>query len=147
MKNESFYNKLKNILIFDKIRVLKICELLQFTIVMTIISISFSYILNKFIFIEKDKEYYETLSLFKLIIFTIIDLIIIIVTYYYMKKITYLIPSIGNLFFKEFIPFTTSEYFLHIPGLYIYLELIDGLKEKVGAISKKIGNRNSGFLI
>ena len=47
------------------------------------------------------------MSIFLLIIYLIIDLTIIVLVYFYMKKIGYLFLSIGNIFYKKFIPFTT----------------------------------------
>ena len=46
-----------------------------------------------------------------------------------MIKIGYLVPSIGHIFNKKFVPFTTIEYVLHIPGLYLFLELTDGYSQ------------------
>lgn len=82
------------------------------------------------------------MSIFLLIIYLIIDLTIIVLVYFYMKKIGYLFLSIGNIFYKKFIPFTTFEYILHIPGLYLFLELTDGLKEKIEELSKRINKRD-----
>ena len=147
MKNINFNDRLKKIFSFDKIRLLKIVEIIQYTIIFVFLSIFFSYLLNNFVFYEVDKEDYEKMPTFLLIYYLIIDLTIVLLVYFYMRKIGYLFPSIGNIFYKKFIPFTTFEYILDIPGLYLFLELTDGLKEKITELSKRINNRERGFLL
>ena len=147
MKNNDFDYRLKKIFSFDKIRLLKIIEIIQYTTIFVFLSIGFSYLLNNFIFYEIDKKDYEKMSTFLLIIYLIVDLTIVLLVYFYMKKIGYLFPSVGNIFYKKFIPFTTFEYILDIPGLYLFLELTDGLKEKIEELSKRINKRDQGFLL
>lgn len=148
MDNKSiFENKLKKLLSFDSIRIFKMIEIIQYSIIFVFLSIICSYFLNSFIFYEIDKEDYKKLPTYKLLLFLIIDIIIILIVYFYMIKIGYLVPSIGHIFNKKFIPFTTIELVLHIPGLYLFLELTDGLKEKIDELSKRINSSKRGFLL
>ena len=147
MNKSIFENKLNKLLSLDSIRIFKIIEIIQYSIIFVFLSIFCSYFLNNFIFYEVDKENYKKLPTYKLLLFLIIDIVIVLLVYFYMRKIAYLVPSIGHIFYNKFKPFTTFEYVLDIPGLYLFLELTDGLKEKIEELSKRINYSNRGFLL
>tara|TARA_Y100000389_G_C17000986_1_gene289484 strand:- start:8 stop:451 length:444 start_codon:yes stop_codon:yes gene_type:complete len=147
MNNIVFKNQLNKLLSFDSIRIFKIIEIIQYSIIFIFLSIFCSYFLNNFIFYEIDKEDYKKIPTYKLLLFLILDILIILIIYFYMKKLAYLVPSIGHIFYNKFEPFTTFEYVLDIPGLYLFLELTDGLKGKIEELSRRITNRNNGFLL
>ena len=80
----------KKIVNFNKIRFLKFVELLQYTIIFYFIAILISKFLNKYLFTTKEKEI-KKYSFMKLSSSIILQLFILIITFFYIRKIFYTI--------------------------------------------------------
>jgi hypothetical protein len=127
----------KKIVNFNKIRFLKFVELLQYTIIFYFIAILISKFLNKYLFTTKEKEI-KKYSFMKLSSSIILQLFILIITFFYIRKIVKAIPSIAGLISKDFIPLTTLEYSMHIAFVFFFLEIIKNLKLKISLIEEKL---------
>ena len=139
----SFKTQLNKLITLDKIRICKIFEMLQFSLIfLTILSI-FVYLFNKYYYKDtKEKDELETekdtkkrdaenrgilIEFFD--VFT--DSFLIILVVFYTKKIALLSPSIPSLFYDKFIPLTTLDYSIHIALVVVFIELLPKYKEKI----------------
>ena len=132
-------DKIKGIFIIDKIRILKIFEMLQYSIIFYFLTLIVVDFLNDYIFI-KDKDEIEKMPPFKLISTTLFELFIIVIGLFYIRKIALSIPSIPSLIYPEFKPQTTIAYIIHIITVYLFLETLKSLNTKVKKIKKLIIN-------
>ena len=131
-----FSNYEMKILATDKIRVYKFIEMFQYTFIFYFLAEFVAKFLNKHIFTSK-KEEFEKMGFLELSFSIIVQLFIIIVAFFYIRKAIYLFPSIPNIFDKSFKPYTTIEYAIHISFVFIFLEVIDDLKLKLELLKKK----------
>ena len=75
-------DKIKGIFIIDKIRILKIFEMLQYSIIFYFLTLIIVDFLNDYIFI-KDKDEIEKMPPFKLISTTLFELFIIYIIFHF----------------------------------------------------------------
>jgi len=129
--------KEKQITSFDKIRLLKFIELFQYTFIFYFIAIVISKFLNKYLFTTKEEEI-KKYSFLRLSFSIILQLFILIVTFFYIRKIVKAIPSVASLLSEDFIPLTTLEYSMHIAFVFIFLDIVKNLKLKVSLIEEKL---------
>ena len=122
---------------FDKIRFLKFIELFQYTVIFYFIAIVISKFLNKYLFTTKEEEI-KKYSFLRLSFSIIIQLFVLIVTFFYIRKIVKAIPSVASLISEDFIPLTTLEYSMHIAFVFIFLDIVKNLKFKVSLIEEKL---------
>jgi len=133
---EKFKIQLNKLIDFDKIRIGKILELFQYSIISYIFIIIVVLILNKFIFIET-KEEIEKKSTQKLIIIIFLKLFLIVFVYYYLVKIILLFPSLPAIYIEGFREHSTTDYFIHIIVLYLLLENVNNLKTEIEILHDK----------
>lgn len=127
----------EKIVTFDKIRILKFVELFQYTVIFYFIAIVVSKFLNKYLFTTKEEEI-KKYGFMKLSFSIILQLFILIVTFFYIRKIVKAIPSISTFFSDEFVPLTTIEYSMHIAFVFLFLDIVKNLKFKVSLIEEKL---------
>ena len=101
MEDTYILKRLKSIFNFDIIRGLKIVELCQYSIVFLIVSIIFSKILNTYVF-TYDDEKIKKMSLHKTILYLFFDLCIVTIAFFYIRKISLLVPSFASYLHKGF---------------------------------------------
>lgn len=135
MVDTYIFKRFKSVFDFDIIRGLKIIELCQYSIVFFIISVIFSKILNTYVFTYDDEKIKE-MSLYKTILYLFFDLCIVTIAFFYIRKIALLAPSLSSYLHKGFKGHTTLEYTVHVALVYVFLELIKGLKEKLERVKE-----------
>jgi len=147
----------------DKIRLLKILEIFQYTTVFTLITILASILWKKgYNIINQKHEKYEkkhkkekenkkngsdagepeerSKSLLKTIIMLIIETFMIILTVFYIRKIGLLCPSIASIIYPKFRGLTTVEYSEHVAVFIILIELLPEYKRKLDEINEELKN-------
>tara|TARA_B100001093_G_C26828291_1_gene1015010 strand:+ start:295 stop:726 length:432 start_codon:yes stop_codon:yes gene_type:complete len=138
---------LENIFRIDSIRIMKILEMCQFSI----IGFGLGYLNGKFInehilidFKEENyinKEYPKEIGNHnpKLWLHLFFDIIVIVVTTYYLKKITRLIPFIFSSFEPKYKPGLKSEGLVGFTiGLgFIYLRVLDNFINRMNILMGK----------
>jgi hypothetical protein len=133
----SIFNKYEmKILATDKIRVYKFIEMFQYTFIFYFLAEIVAKFLNKHIFTSKKKEF-KKMSFFQLSFSIILQLFVLVVAFFYIRKAVHLFPSIPTYFDKSFVPFTTIEYATEISFIFIFLEVIDDLKFKLELLREK----------
>ena len=136
----SFSNQLNKILSFDKIRIAKIIEIFQYSLIAYILVLIFTTILNRIIFVSSEEEI-KNMSTIYLLIQTFFELFFIIIIMFYLKKIIILFPSIPSLYFHGFKEHTTIDYIIHTSLIFFFLEIITNLKFKMEIIHDRMINK------
>lgn len=137
----NFYNRLVSIFDLDNIRFLKMIEIIQYTVVFFIITVMVTKFLNKYLF-YKPEETIEKQALemsFTRLLFSIaVDLIIVIIAFFYIRKISLLVPSIATYLSADFKGYTTLEYSIHVALVFVFLEIVKGLKHKIEVLKSHL---------
>lgn len=143
MKPYNFNERLDKLFALDEIRLMKIVEIFQYTFVFLIVSLLATKILNNLYFdhtkIEMDEEKKDSL-LYKVKLFLQICLetCILVVIFFYLRKIALIVPPITLGMSKKFRSFSTLEYVLHIALAFSYLELMPNYKARFEALYELI---------
>lgn len=111
----------------DDIRLCKIFELIQYGIVFYILVLIATGLLNKFYY--TDEEISD--SIVELTFSILLDLIVIILLFFYIRKIALLVPSIPHLLYPKFKDHTTLDYSVHIALVVLFIELLPKFTRKV----------------
>ena len=135
-----FNERLNKLFSFDKIRIFKFIEIIQYSFIFLILICFFSLIINKVILKKKkisdkiENNYTNLVITFFHVLFYII---IITVVFFYSRKIALLFPSIPNIIDKKFIPYTTLEYTVHIALVVTFIELLPEFKNRIVILKEK----------
>ena len=63
---------------------------------------------------------------------------VIIIAFFYIRKIALLFPSIPNLIYPKFNPLTTLDYSIHIALVVVFIEMVPKYIENVDELRKVI---------
>jgi hypothetical protein len=136
---------LDNIFSVDKIRGLKILEMFQYTAISVVITISVSYCINKSYEIfnhmlnhknRRDMKRTEPdyggigVTISRLIM----ELFIIVLAYFYIRKIVLAVPSLAGMLYSKFRPNTTEQYTLDVALVMVLLELQPETRSRIDHI-------------
>jgi len=111
-------------------------EIVQYSLLCFVTAIAFSLFINKYIF-SKTREDIKKMTFYELIVNIVIELIVLIIVFYYVKSVVLSIPSIPSLYFTGFVENTTVEYTVHVAFLYLFLETFPTLKFKIELLREK----------
>ena len=127
-------SKLDKVFSFDKIRGLKILEMFQYTAISVVFTLIASYCINAIYYKFNDMIGQKQRKDMKLeeeddggvgvsIIRLIFELFIIVIAYFYIRKIVLVFPSFAGMLYPKFRPNTTNEYTLHVALIMVLIEL------------------------
>lgn len=140
-----FKKRFMQLITLDAIRLCKIAEIFQYSFIFLILLCIFMYLVNKFYFNKnyniKDKiDKADSKIKKKLKIFTIVFLetFVIIIAFFYIRKVALLFPSIPNLIYPKFNPLTTLDYSIHIALVVVFIEMVPKYIENVDELRKEI---------
>jgi len=139
---------IQNLINFDSIRGMKILEMCQFCLIGFILGYLNGTFLNNYVFVEFKKGNYVNKEYPKLVgnlnpklwLHLLMDIIIIIITTYYLKKLTYVIPFIFAPLDTKYKPGLKSENLVGFTiGLgFIYLRVLDHFQNRIDLLIGKI---------
>ena len=136
--NEQIYKLFR----FDKVRIGKIAEIFQYSLISYIIVIITTTILNKYIFYQS-KEHIELLDTKKLIIRTFFELFLIIIVIFYIRKTILLFPSLPALYISGFKEQSVMDYVIHTALIFFFLEIITNIKFRMEVLHERLNvNKN-----
>lgn len=155
MYEYNFQKRLNQLLSMDKVRICKLIEIIQFSVIFFCFIILFVYLINNYYYkffdinkqIEKNdknledsasKKKYKNLIL--LLVTLLFDTILIIILFFYIRKIVLLFPSIANLYHPKFIPFTTFNFVIKIALCYLFLGLMHEYQNKIVKLRTLLSN-------
>lgn len=133
MYMNDFKTRLGQVFAFDRIRLGKIIEIFQYSIIFSILAVFGAYYTNKYILFTMDEQD----SFLKLLFLFSIELSLLTIIIFYLRKITLLVPSLASALIPEFIPGTTLEISLWMILVFVYVGSIDKLNNKVVLLKKK----------
>jgi len=141
----NFYKRLQQIFTIDIIRLCKIAEMFQYSLIFLILIIIVFYLLNKFYYhksSEKKEEEKETKpkTLMQHFASLFIDTFVIIIIFFYIRKIALIVPSIPSLLYPKFKGLTTLDYIIHIALVVVLIEFLPQYKEKIEELGKFISH-------
>ena len=140
-------SKLDKVFSFDKIRGLKILEMFQYTAISVVFTLIASYCINAIYYKFNDMIGQKQRKDMKLeeeddggvgvsIIRLIFELFIIVIAYFYIRKIVLVFPSFAGMLYPKFRPNTTNEYTLHVALIMVLIELQPETHARIEHISK-----------
>lgn len=88
MSQKTFNQKIESLLRFDKIRLYKLAELSQYSILACFLAMFVGSKINKYLI----PDYSETESVAEKVVYLMWNLILIMVSLYYIRKIVFLVP-------------------------------------------------------
>ncbi len=132
----SFNKRLKQLFSMDDIRVCKIFELIQYAIVFYILVLIATGVLNKYYYTDEEISHSNVELMFSILL----DLVVIILAFFYIRKIALLVPSIPNLLYPKFKDHTTLDYSVDIALVVLLIELLPKFKSKVENLVELIQN-------
>ena len=133
----SFDKQFQKLISFDKIRIGKILEIFQYSLISYVFVIITVTLLNKFIFTES-KEEIEEQSTKQLIIRFFFELFFLIIVLFYLRKIIMLFPSLPALYISGFQEQTVMDYVLHTALVFFFLEIITNIKFKMEVLHDRL---------
>lgn len=140
----NFYKRLQQVFTMDIIRLCKIAEMFQYSLIFLILIIIAFYLLNKFYYHKSSekKEEKETKekTFMQHFVSLFIDTFIIIIIFFYIRKIALIVPSIPTLLYPKFKGLTTLDYIIHIALVVVLIEFLPQYKEKIEELGKFISH-------
>lgn len=132
----SIINKFYKLINLDDIRIGKIIEIFQLSIMFTFLGAFAAYFTNKYVLIQ---PHYSD-SLIKILVLLSIELFFLTVIIFYLRKITMIFPSIPTYLIKDFIPYTTLDITMWMVLVFVFVGSIDKLNSKVLLLQQKIND-------
>ena len=128
-----YQNRFQQILSFDEIRIGKVIEIFQFSLVFTILAIIGAYITNEYLLFdfngnENILHIFLTLSL---------ELAFLTLLVFYLRKVALLVPSLAVMLFTNFKPYTTIELGIWIILVFVLIGGLDKINYKVRLLNDK----------
>ena len=134
-------------MVINNIILLKIIDIIQYTITFTIIIFIVTKILDKYIFKSKKEGYYENLSTVYLLFKLILNLLIIILVFYFVYKIRKYIPKLSNYLNKKYkSDRILDQYVSNIVCVYVYMYLLSGANEILDVLRERNYDEKYGFI-
>lgn len=140
-----FKERFMQLITLDAIRLCKIAEIFQYSFIFLILLCIFMYLVNKFYFTtqynienkinETDSKIKNKLKIF---IIVFLETFVIIISFFYIRKIALLFPSIPNLIYPKFNPLTTLDYSIHIALVVVFIEMVPKYIENIDELRKVI---------
>ena len=114
---------------FDKIRIYKILELFQYSVIFLFIAILLSKGIDSMF--TSDDETLKKTSTFVLHVDIVIISFVYCVISYYIYNFAHIIPSVMNLIDKDFVPHTTLNYSIHIVFIVVFAKMNTSLVSRL----------------
>lgn len=132
-----YQNRFQQILSFDEIRIGKIIEIFQFSLVFTILAVIGAYLTNEYLLFdfngnENILHIFLTLSL---------ELAVLTILVFYLRKVTLLVPSLAAILFTNFRPYTTIELGMTTIMVFVLIGGLDKISYKVKLLNNKFNER------
>jgi len=127
--SSSHKENVAKLIAFDKIRIYKILELFQYSVIFLFIAILLSKGIDSLF--TSDEETLKKTSTFVLHVDIVIISFVYCVISYYIHKFAHIIPSVMNLIDKDFVPHTTLNYSIHIVFIVVFAKMNTSLVSRL----------------
>jgi hypothetical protein len=130
----NYYQKrFQQIISYDEIRIGKILEIVQFSFVFTILALIASYGVNTYILFEHN----ESESILQLLISLSIELALLTIIVFYLRKITLTVPSVAAMLFSNFKPYTTIDLGMWMILVFVFIGGISKINDEISLLNRK----------
>ena len=129
-----FEKRFQQLIAFDNIRIGKIVEIFQFSLIFTALGIFAAYFSNKYLL----TTFSETDSFYQVLFYLSIELAILTIIIFYLRKLTLLFPSIASILFTAFKPYTTIDIGMWMVLVFVFIGNVDKLNDKISLLKKKM---------
>lgn len=130
----SFSKRFDKIISSDDIRFFKILELFEYSLIFFTLTLFLAFLFNKYYYkikVNKNIKKPNKKHIFYKFLKVYSEVFMLILIFYYTKKIGLLIPSLSSFFNKNFIENTTLEYSIHIAIVVVLIEFIPKFKHSL----------------
>lgn len=128
-----YQHRFQQILSFDEIRIGKIIEIFQFSLVFTILAIIGAYLTNEYLLFDFNGNE-NILHIFLTLSLELAGLTILV---FYLRKVTLLVPSLAAILFTNFKPYTTIELGMTTIMVFVLIGGLDKISYKVKLLNNK----------
>ena len=130
----NYYQKrFQQIISYDEIRIGKLLEIVQFSFVFTVLAVIASWGTNKYLlFDHTDDE-----NIFQLLFSLSIELALLTIIVFYLRKITLLVPSIAAMIFSNFKPYTTIDLGMWMILVFVFIGGLSKINSEVTLLNNK----------
>ena len=130
----NYYQKrFQQIISYDEIRIGKLIEIVQFSFIFTILALFASWGTNKYLLFDISNDE----NIFQLLFTLSIELALLTIIVFYLRKITLLVPSIAALVFSNFKPYTTIDLGMWMILVFVFIGGISKINDKVTLLNNK----------
>ena len=131
-----FEKRFQQLIAFDNIRIGKIIEIFQFSLIFTFLAVFAAYFSNKYLLLN----FSDNDSFYKVLLFVSIELAILTIIIFYLRKITLLFPSIASILFTTFKPYTTIDVGMWMILVFVFIGNLDKINDKISLLKRKADN-------
>jgi hypothetical protein len=128
-----YQNRFQQIVSFDEIRIGKVIEIFQFSLVFTILAVIGAFITNKYLLFD----FHGNEHIIYIFITVSIELAVLTLLVFYLRKVTLLVPSLAAILFTNFKPYTTIELGMWMILVFVLIGGLDKINYKVKLLNKK----------
>ena len=130
----NYYQKrFQQVISYDEIRIGKILEIIQFSFVFTILAVIASYGVNKYILFEHNEDE----SAIQILVTLSIELALLTIIVFYLRKITLMVPSIAAMIFSNFKPYTTIDLGMWMILVFVFVGGISKINDEISLLNRK----------
>ena len=130
----NYYQKrFQQIISYDEIRIGKILEIVQFSFVFTILAVIASYGVNTYILFKHN----ENESAIQLLFSLSIELALLTIIVFYLRKITLTVPSVAAMLFSNFKPYTTIDLGMWMILVFVFIGGISKINDEISLLNRK----------
>lgn len=130
----NYYQKrFQQIISYDEIRIGKILEIIQFSFVFTILALIASYGVNTYILFQHN----ESESILQLLFSLSIELALLTIIVFYLRKITLTVPSVAAMLFSNFKPYTTIDLGMWMILVFVFIGGISKINDEISLLNRK----------
>lgn len=128
-----YQNRFQQIVSFDEIRIGKVIEIFQFSLVFTVLAIIGSYITNEYLLFD----FHGSENILHIFLTLSIELAVLTLLVFYLRKVTLLVPSLAAILFTNFKPYTTIELGMWMILVFVLIGGLDKINYKVKLLNEK----------
>lgn len=134
-------------ILIKNILLLKLIDIIQYTVLFSIITYVISTLLDKYIFISKDPKFYKDKSRLYLLYKLILSLLVIIIAFYFIYKIRKYIPKLTNYLNKNYHNDRILDlYVMNIVCVYVYMYLLSEPNQILDELKERNYDNTYGFI-
>ena len=139
--NTYLSNRLQRVMSFDSVRMLKICELFQYSVLCTSVALLMAVLIDKFLkkpFVFVYHDNIDDMPTWQVFIEAILIAFVLVIIAFYVKKIMMVVPSIAHYVDTRFKPHTTNKYAIDIIFIVLITSVSEAFLSRISIVHAKL---------